>query len=152
LSQAKTTLAAVEKAWLQQHPDQLFEYQFLDESIARFYETEDRMLKLVQVFSGIAIFIGCLGLYGLVSFMAAQKTKEIGIRKVLGSNLLQILWLFGREFTLLITIAFLMAAPLAGWVMNQWLQTYKFHVQIGLGVFAVAIVSTLLIALATVGV
>lgn len=151
LSQAKTTLAAIEKAWLQQHPDQLFEYQFLDDSIARFYETEDQMLRLVQVFSGIAIFIGCLGLYGLVSFMAAQKTKEIGIRKVLGSNVLQILWLFGREFTLLITIAFLVAAPLAAWVMNGWLQTYKFHVQIGLGVFVAAIGSTLLIALATVG-
>ncbi|WP_338869332.1 ABC transporter permease [Spirosoma sp. SC4-14] len=150
MAQAKTTLAAIEKAWLEQHPDQLFEYQFLDESIARFYATEERILKLVEFFSLIAIFIGCLGLYGLVSFMAAQKTKEIGIRKVLGSSLTQILWIFGKEFSRLVIIAFLLAAPVAWWTMNQWLQGFQFHIEIGLGVFVIAISGTLLVAAMTV--
>lgn len=150
MAQAKTTLATIEKAWLEQHPDQLFEYQFLDESIARFYETEERILKLVEFFSLIAIFIGCLGLYGLVSFMAAQKTKEIGIRKVLGSSLSQILWIFGKEFSRLILLAFFIAAPVAWWAMNQWLQGFQFHIEIGVDVFMMAIGSTLLVAAMTV--
>jgi ABC-type antimicrobial peptide transport system permease subunit len=150
LATARRTLAAIEKAWLQKHPDQLFEYRFLDEKIASFYETEDRMLTLVQLFSFIAIFIGCLGLYGLVSFMAAQKTKEIGIRKVLGSSLPQILWIFGKEFVRLILVAFVIAAPIAWWMMNQWLQDFKFHIEIGVWVFLSAILITLVIATLTV--
>lgn len=150
LATAKTTLGGIEKAWLQQYPDQLFEYQFLDENIAIFYETEERMLQLVQFFAFIAIFIGCLGLYGLVLFMAAQKTKEIGIRKVLGSNLIQILWIFGKEFSRLVVVAFLMAAPIAWWAMDTWLQNYKFRINLGLEVFAFAIGFTLLIAFLTV--
>ncbi|GAB3999705.1 ABC transporter permease [Spirosoma daeguense] len=150
VAQAKTTLAAIEEAWLQQHPDQLFEYQFLDKSIAQFYETEERMLQLVQFFSLIAIFIGCLGLYGLVSFMAAQKTKEIGIRKVLGSSFAQILWIFGKEFSRLIVIAFLLAAPVAWYAMNIWLQGFQFHIEIGAEIFIIAISATLFIATLTV--
>ncbi|MEZ0610831.1 ABC transporter permease [Fibrella sp. WM1] len=151
LSMAQSTLVALETLWSQTHPDQVFTYQFLDEQIAEFYETESLMLKLIQVFAGIAIFIGCLGLYGLVSFMAAQKTKEIGIRKVLGSSLSQIIWIFAGEFTRLILLAFIVAVPVAWLAMNQWLQTFKDQVSIGPDVFALAMLGTFLVAILTVG-
>ena len=151
MANAKNTLDAIEKTWSQQHPDQIYEYKFLDASIAEFYETESIMLKLIQAFSGIAIFIGCLGLYGLVSFMVSQKTKEIGIRKVLGGSIANIIWIFGKEFSRLIVLAFIFAAPLGWWVMNSWLQDFKFHIDIKAEVFILAIVSTFVVAALTVG-
>ncbi|MGV3560402.1 ABC transporter permease [Larkinella arboricola] len=147
----KPTLAALEKTWSDLHPDQLYEYEFLDEHIANFYKTEDLMLRLIQTFAALAVFIGGLGLYGLVSFMAAQKTKEIGIRKVLGSSVGQILWIFGKEFSRLILIAFAVAAPVAYYGMNVWLNHFTFHIDVSVGVFATAIASTFLIAFLTVG-
>jgi predicted permease len=150
INNIKSILPALEKTWSSMHPDKIYEYQFLDEKIAEFYETEETMLKLITTFSFIAIFIGCLGLYGLVSFMAAQKTKEIGIRKVLGSSITEILWIFGKEFSRLIAIAFLIAAPFAWWLMNSWLQDFKFRISIGIGVFVLAIAIILLIAGVTV--
>jgi predicted permease len=150
LAEAKSTIAAVEKLWLQQHPDQIFKYQFVDESIARFYESEKITLKLIQIFSFIAIIIGCLGLYGLVSFMVSQKTKEIGIRKVLGGTAAHIAWIFGQEFTRLIVVAFLIAAPIGWWFMNDWLQAFKFHTTIGLSTFMLAIGCSLVVAAVTV--
>jgi putative ABC transport system permease protein len=150
LVNAKTTQAALEKAWSNMSPNNIYESKFLDASVAEFYATEDLMLKLVKVFSFIAIFIGCLGLYGLVAFMAAQKTKEIGIRKVLGSSVGQILWLFGKEFSRLIVIAFLVAAPLAWWAMHSWLQDYKFRINISIWFFIIAISATFIVAALTV--
>ena len=132
-------------------PNNIYESKILDVSVAEFYETEDLMLKLVQVFSFIAIFIGCLGLYGLVAFMAAQKTKEIGIRKVLGSSVAQVLWLFGKEFSRLIIIAFVVAAPLAWWAMHAWLQDYKFRINISIWFFVIAVLITFIVAAITVG-
>lgn len=150
MNKIKSVLPALEKTWSSIHPDKIYEYQFLDEKIAGFYETEDMMLKLISALSFIAIFIGSLGLYGLVSFMVAQKTKEIGIRKVLGSNVVGILLIFGKEFGRLILIAFLVAAPIAWWLMNNWLQDFKYRISIGIGVFTLAIMTTLFISAATV--
>ena len=135
MNKIKSILPGLEKKWGSVHPDKIYEYQFLDESIANFYETEETMLKLISAFSFIAIFIGCLGLYGLVSFMAAQKTKEIGIRKVLGSSVTEILWIFGKEFGRLILIAFLVAAPIGWWLMNNWLQDFKYRIHSAFGCF-----------------
>ncbi|MGA0560354.1 ABC transporter permease [Larkinella sp. VNQ87] len=151
LANAQTTLGALEKTWSEMHPDQIFEYQFLDEQIAELYQTESLMLRLIEAFAGIAIFIGCLGLYGLVSFMAAQKTKEIGIRKVLGSSVGQIIWIFAKEFSRLIVIAFVVAAPVAWYAMSAWLKGFQYQISLGAGVFALTVAGTFLIALLTVG-
>lgn len=151
LANAHTILAAIEEKWLALHPDQLFEYEFLDDSIAQFYQAEETSLRLVETFSFIAIFIGCLGLYGLVSFMIAQKTKEIGIRKVLGGTMAHIAWLFGREFMQLILVAFLIAAPIGWWGMRTWLQDFTFRVPLGAATFLWALGGSCLVAACTIG-
>lgn len=146
MAQLSAVLPAVEKIWTEKFPGRLYSYEFLDKRIADFYETEEMMLKLVRIFSIIAIFIGCLGLYGMVSFMVMQKTKEIGIRKVLGSSVGEILWIFGKEFSLLIVLAFLVAAPVAWWMMSRWLADFKYHVALGPWMFLGAVGLTMLVA------
>ncbi len=150
LANISTILPAYEKIWNQTYPDFVYSHQFLDERIDRFYRDDTVTFSLVEGFAGIAILISCLGLYGMVSFMAVQKTKEIGVRKVLGARLDSILWLFGKEFSRLLLVAFLVAAPVAGWVMHSWLQDFKYRVPLSWEVFALAIGSTFAIALLTV--
>ncbi|QHT71979.1 FtsX-like permease family protein [Rhodocytophaga rosea] len=147
LANVSSTLTTLEKTWSTMHPDHIYEYQFLDEHIAAFYQTEELMLKLIQSFAGIAIFIGCLGLYGLVSFMAVQKVKEIGVRKVLGASAGQIFWLFSREYLPLICIAFLIATPVAHYFMQQWLDDFAYSIPLHVGYYLVALAGSVGIAL-----
>jgi len=149
--QAKQTLAVIEKLWNNTYPDFVYEYQFLDDKMASFYKQENQLSQLYKIFAGIAIFISCLGLYGFVSFMAEQRTKEVGIRKVLGASVVSVVYLFSKEFTLLIGIAFLIATPLAYFFMHQWLQNYAYRTNIGIGIFLLTILVSELIAWLTVG-
>ena len=149
--EAKHTLSVIEKLWNTAYPESVYQYQFLDEKIAGFYKQENQLSELYKIFAGIAIFISCLGLYGLVSFMATQRQKEIGIRKVLGASVANIIYLFSREFTLLVCISFLIAAPLAYYFMHGWLENFTFRISIGSGIFIVTIAISVSIAWMTVG-
>jgi putative ABC transport system permease protein len=145
------TTAQIQKLWEKAYPEYAFTSHFADETIERFYKQETQLALLYKIFAGIAIFISCLGLYGLVSFMAAQKTKEVGIRKVLGANVRNIVVMFSKEFTVLISIAFIIAVPVGWYFMNNWLQNFVYRIHIGLSVFVLAILSSLIIAWITVG-
>ncbi|MDN5287258.1 MAG: FtsX-like permease family protein [Mucilaginibacter sp.] len=140
------TIGTIDKQWSKLFPDNLFQYEFMDEHIAALYKQEQKVYIAFQLFSYIAIFIGCLGLYGLIAFAASQRTKEVGIRKVLGASLYSIVNLFTREFIFLIGIAFLIAAPLGYYVMHNWLQNFAYHINIGPGIFIIAIGTSILIA------
>jgi putative ABC transport system permease protein len=147
----RQSLATVERLWISNFPDGMYEYQFLDEKIANFYQNEDQLSQLYKIFAGIAIFISCLGLYGLVSFMAVQRTKEVGIRKTLGASVSNIVYLFSKEFTVLIIVAFAISAPVGYYLMHKWLQDYTYRIPIGPGIFILAILASVAIAWITVG-
>jgi putative ABC transport system permease protein len=144
------TLQRIRQIWQQLFPDEVFEYQFMDEQVARFYQTEDLTARLVNAFTGIAILICCLGLYGLVLHSVGQRTKEIGIRKVLGASVASIVTLLSTEFLKLVLIAIVIASPMAGWVMTQWLQDFAYKTDIAWWVFVLAGVLAVSIALLTV--
>jgi len=150
MASGKKTIAAIDKTWSALFPESLFNYEFIDEHIASWYRQEQKEYTAFKLFAIIAILIGCLGLYGLVAFAAAQRTKEVGVRKVLGASLADIVMLFSKEFVLLIGIAFLVAAPIAYYIMNNWLQSFAYQVNIGASIFIVAILASALIAACTI--
>lgn len=150
-AQVQEVISQVKPKWEAAYPEYIFDYTFLDEQIREFYEGEQRMSILLSVFTSMAIFIGCLGLFGLATFMANQKTKEIGVRKVLGASVEGIILRFSAEYVKLIVIGFVLAAPLAWFVMNEWLNGFAYKITIGAGVFLVGLGVTLFIAVLTVG-
>jgi putative ABC transport system permease protein len=149
--QVNETLAQIEKVWTSLYPDYKFQYRFMEQELENFYQQEKKMLGIFLVFTGIAIFIGCLGLYGLVSYMANRKVKEIGIRKVLGATVANIMMQFSREFFFLILIGFVIAAPLSWFFMDKWLDGFAYKINLGISIFASGLMFTLLIGLITVG-
>jgi len=144
------TLASIDKSWSALNPDGLFKFQFLDNQIAGRYREEEKVFTAIRLFAGIAILIGCLGLYGLVAFAAVQRTKEVGVRKVLGASMWDIILLFSREFVWLIGIAFVVAAPLAWMLMMGWLNNFAYRIGIGWGTFALALLASVVIAALTI--
>jgi hypothetical protein len=146
----RQTISSIDKNYTALFPDNLFEYQFLDEHIASMYKQEEKEYVAFKLFSSIAILIGCLGLYGLVAFAAAQRTKEVGIRKVLGASLGNILFLFSKEFVLLIVVAFVIASPVAYYLMHSWLNSFAYQVNIGGSIFIIAITVSFTIAAITI--
>jgi len=151
MGKLQEAIEQIDKVWSTAYPENVFEYQFLDESIAAYYREETRLSQLFKVLAGITIFIGCLGLYGLVAFMAVRRTKEVGIRKVLGASVPHILVLFSKEFVSLVLLAFCIAGPVAYYLMQHWLESFAYRVDIGMGVFLLAIVASMLIAVLTAG-
>ncbi|MEO6845134.1 MAG: ABC transporter permease [Ginsengibacter sp.] len=145
------TKAAIETAWEQYFPEYAYTSSFMDEEIAKFYQQDDQLALLYKIFAGIAIFISCLGLYGLVSFMAVQKTKEIGVRKVLGASVKNIVYLFSKEFTVLILVGSVIAVPVAWYMMNHWLENFVFRINMNAGIFIMAILISIIIAWIAVG-
>ncbi len=144
------TLAAIENKWKSFIPDRPFSYYFLDEFFDRQYRGEERFGKLFLNFAVLAIIISCLGLLGLASYSTIQRTKEIGIRKVLGSSVSGIVNLLSKDFLTLVIISFAIAAPIAWYFMHQWLQNFAYHTIISLWVFVLAGFSAVAIALLTV--
>jgi putative ABC transport system permease protein len=144
------TIDRIGKQWSALYPDLLFRYEFLDEHIASFYRQEQQVYLAFRLFSCIAILIGCLGLYGLIAFATLQRTREVGIRKVLGATVPDILFLFGREFIVLIALAFVIAAPVAWIAMHSWLESFAYRIGIGWGTFVLSIGASFLIAAFTI--
>ncbi len=144
------TMDQIDHIWSGLFPENIFEFEFLDEHIANMYRQEEKLYTAFKLFSSLAILIGCLGLYGLVAFAAIQRTKEVGIRKVLGASLLDIITLFAKEFFLLIAIAFLVAAPVAYITMHNWLENFAYQVSVGKGIFLISIGASFLIAAITI--
>ena len=147
---ALATVEAIEKTWNRIFPDFVFEYKFLDDKIESFYKEENRLSYLYRIFAAIAIFLSCLGLYGLASFMAVQRIKEVGIRKVLGASVSNVIYLFSKEFIILIAIAFVIASPIAWYFMDDWLRDYPYRINLSWWIFLAGGIGAIIIALITV--
>jgi putative ABC transport system permease protein len=143
-------LKSVEALWNEVYPDYVYEPKFLDATIANFYTQETKLSYLYKIFAALAIFLSCLGLYGLASFMAAQRVKEVGIRKVLGASVNNIIMLFSKEFLILISIAFVIAAPVAWYFMHDWLQDFVYRINISWWIILLSGLLAVTIALITI--
>ncbi|HEY4326945.1 MAG TPA: FtsX-like permease family protein [Mucilaginibacter sp.] len=137
-SEWKTAIASMGKAWKEIYPDDDFDYHFYDETIAKFYTTEQHTSTLLTWATGLSIFISCLGLLGLAIYTTNQRTKEIGVRKVLGATVAQIVRLLSTELILLILLAFLIVTPIAWWAMNKWMQSFADRTAISWWIFALS--------------
>ncbi|MDZ4810343.1 MAG: ABC transporter permease [Bacteroidota bacterium] len=147
----KNALKKIEAVWHQDFAAVPFEYQFLDEEVQKQYDAEISLSQIINLFTGMAILISCLGLFGLATFSAEQRRKEIGIRKVLGASVIGLTQLLSKDFLKLVAIAILIATPISWWAMSQWLQSYAYRVTISWWMFALAGLLAIMIALLTIG-
>jgi ABC-type antimicrobial peptide transport system permease subunit len=146
----KQAIARLEPVFKKHNPSSPFEYQFIDEEFNRKFAAEEQMGNLAGVFAVFAVFISCLGLFGLASFVAEQRTKEIGVRKVLGASVYDLWKMLSKDFILLVLISCGFAVPIAWYGLHQWLQDYEFRTEINPWIFLAAIVGAVVITLATV--
>lgn len=144
------TLSVIRHFWEQYFPEKVFEYSFLDDNINALYKAQESLSRLVGYFALIAIFISCIGLFSLASFMAMQRTREIGIRKVLGATVVGLIALLFRDFLRLVIIALVIASPLAWWMMNKWLHDFAYRIPLQAWIFIVTGLLAILITLLTV--
>jgi putative ABC transport system permease protein len=151
-AQTDQIINAAETIWKQMASEQPFSYTFIDEGFDQMYRSEQRSGKLLAVFAGLAIFIACLGLFGLVTYAAEQRTKEIGIRKVLGATVSNVITLLSKDFLKLVMLSFLIALPLSWYSMNRWLDEFAYKITISWWLYAIAGVAALLIALITISI
>jgi putative ABC transport system permease protein len=142
-------LTALQFSWKRLAPDYPLNYHFIDENLNRFYESESRWGHIVGWAGGISVFLAMLGLLGLSALAAANRTKEIGIRKVLGASLSTIVGLLSKDLLQLVLLAFCVAAPLAGWFMSKWLQDYAYRIPIQWWVFVLTGIATVVVAFVT---
>jgi ABC-type antimicrobial peptide transport system permease subunit len=147
---AHEALAKISAVFKKYDPSTPFTYQFVDEDFAGKFVNEERVGKLAGCFAGLAIFISCLGLFGMASFMAEQRVKEIGVRKVLGASIFNLWRLLSKDFVMLVVISLLIATPIAWLTMHSWLQNYQYRTNIAWWIFAVTALIALFITLATV--
>ena len=145
-----SAMKEIENTWKEFSNDQPFEYSFVDENFARMYAEEIRTGKIFGVFSILAILVACLGLLGLSSYSTELRTKEIGVRKVMGADIPTIVRLLSRETIILVLISALISVPAVWYFMGNWLESYAFRIKLGPGLFLLSFLAVLLIALATV--
>jgi ABC-type antimicrobial peptide transport system permease subunit len=143
-------LATIEPVFKKYNPDSPFEFQFVDESYGHKFANEERIGKLAGFFASLAIFISCLGIFGLAAYTAERRNKEIGIRKVLGASIAHLWGLLSREFIVLVTISSIIAVPVAIYFMSGWLKNYSYHITLSWDVFGAAVAGAAVITMATV--
>ncbi|WP_439559106.1 ABC transporter permease [Dyadobacter sp.] len=149
-SKASDAIATLEKSWKANFPLRQFEYHFLDQEFDEMYAAENKVSAILQVFSLVTILISCLGLFALIAFISQQRTKEIGVRKVLGASVASIVLLLSRDFIKLIVIAIMLASPVAWYFMSEWLKDFAYRIQISPGIFALAALIAMIITLVTI--
>ena len=151
MSDSEQTLAFIVDQWEAIFPGYIYEYSFMDEMLREMYQEEQKLLAIANIAALFSILIGCLGLYGLVSFMVIQKNKEIGIRKAIGASVGHIIYRFSREFIVLLTVSFLLAIPLVWFFMDQWLQSFAYQIKMTPWIFIAGYAGSILVAGLTVG-
>jgi ABC-type antimicrobial peptide transport system permease subunit len=149
-AQVQNSLQEIKSLWENAYPEEVFESRFLDEALYQTYSDEERMSNIIRFFTLIAVLIGCIGLYGLITFIASQRTKEIGVRKVLGASTTGIVTLLSKEFMILMGISFVISWPLAYYFMNMWLEDYPYRIDIGFGIYALAALIAFAVSMATI--
>jgi len=147
---SKDAISKVESIFKKYNPESPFEYHFVDEDYARKFGNEERVGKLATFFAALAVFISCLGIFGLASFTAEQRTKEIGIRKVLGASVTNLWQMLSKDFVVLVVVSCFISIPLSYYFLSQWLLKYDYRTTIAWWIFAVAAFGALFITLATV--
>ena len=143
-------LAMMKKNWEKLALEEPFDYSFLDERFNNTYKAEQKVGQLLGLFAGLTILVACLGLFGLATFTAEQRTKELGVRKVLGATVASLVQLVSKEFLKLVIIANIIAWPLAWWAMNKWLQDFAYHITISWWIFVLAGIAAVILTIITV--